>query len=105
MPRTGGRHQWVGARERRSGRFIGVGGAPAGAALRAGDLVVGIVRRPDPLPCPNCAVGEWDMCRNGNYTERGIKQRDGYGAEQYRLEPDFAVPVAGSLGTLAVLLE
>ena len=30
---------------------------------------------PDPVPCPNCAVGEWDMCRNGQYTERGIKQR------------------------------
>ena len=34
-------------------------------ALQKGDLVVGIVRRPDPVPCPNCAVGEWDMCRNG----------------------------------------
>ena len=42
--------------------------------LKKGDLVVGIVRRPDPVPCPNCAVGEWDMCRNGQYTERGIKQ-------------------------------
>ena len=38
----------------------------------------GIVRRPDPVPCPNCAVGEWDMCRNGLYTERGIKELDGY---------------------------
>lgn len=43
--------------------------------LKKGDLVVGIVRRPDPVPCPNCAVGEWDMCRNGQYTERGIKSR------------------------------
>jgi threonine dehydrogenase-like Zn-dependent dehydrogenase len=46
--------------------------------LKKGDLVVGIVRRPDPVPCPNCAVGEWDMCRNGQYTERGIKQIDGF---------------------------
>ena len=45
--------------------------------LQKGDVVVGIVRRPDPVPCPNCAAGEWDMCRNGQYTERGIKQRDG----------------------------
>ena len=44
------------------------------SGLKKGDLVVGIVRRPDPVPCPNCAVGEWDMCRNGQYTERGIKQ-------------------------------
>src|SRR5690349_8281338 len=37
-------------------------------ALAAGDLVVGIVRRPDPVPCPPCGAGEWDMCRNGQYT-------------------------------------
>jgi threonine dehydrogenase-like Zn-dependent dehydrogenase len=29
---------------------------PAGR-LKKGDLVVGIVRRPDSVPCPNCAVG------------------------------------------------
>ena len=49
-----------------------------------GDLVVGIVRRPDPMPCSNCAVGEWDMCRNGQYTERGIKEIDGYMSERWR---------------------
>ena len=43
--------------------------APTGSGFAPGDLVVGIVRRPDPEPCLNCAVGEWDMCRNGNYTE------------------------------------
>ena len=26
-------------------------------SVKAGDLIVGIVRRPDPVPCPNCAVG------------------------------------------------
>ena len=41
--------------------------APTGR-VGAGDLVVAIVRRPDPVPCPNCAIGEWDMCRNGRYT-------------------------------------
>ena len=40
--------------------------------LKKDDLVVGIVRRPDPVPCSNCAVGEWDMCSNGQYTELGI---------------------------------
>ena len=34
--------------------------APAGCDFTPGDLVVGIVRRPDPVPCPCCAVGEWD---------------------------------------------
>ena len=79
--------------------------APTGVTVRPGDLVVGIVRRPDPVPCPNCAVGEWDMCRNGRYTERGIKQRDGYCAERYRLEPEFVVAVPPALGFLGVLLE
>jgi threonine dehydrogenase-like Zn-dependent dehydrogenase len=51
---------------------------PGRSGLAVGDHVVGIVRRPDPLPCPNCAVGEWDVCSNGGYTERGIKQVDGF---------------------------
>jgi threonine dehydrogenase-like Zn-dependent dehydrogenase len=79
--------------------------APPGSGLSAGDLVVGIVRRPDPVPCSNCAVGEWDFCRNGQYTERGIKERDGYCSERYRIEPDFVVKVDPSLGHLGVLLE
>ncbi len=79
--------------------------APEGSGLAAGDLVVGIVRRPDPLPCPNCAVGQWDMCRNGNYTEWGIKAHHGYARERYRITPDFLVKVAPELGDLGVLLE
>ncbi len=79
--------------------------APADAGVKPGDLVVGIVRRPDPVPCPACAAGEWDMCRNGQYTERGIKQRNGYGAEYFRLEPDFTIPIDPALGHLGVLLE
>ncbi|HVW01437.1 MAG TPA: glucose 1-dehydrogenase [Planctomycetaceae bacterium] len=79
--------------------------APTGGELKAGDLVVGIVRRPDPVPCPNCAVGEWDMCRNGKYTERGIKEHDGYCSERYRIHPEFAVKVDPKLGRLGVLLE
>jgi threonine dehydrogenase-like Zn-dependent dehydrogenase len=79
--------------------------APSGARFRRGDLVVPIVRRPDPVPCRPCASGEWDMCRNGKYTERGIKERDGFGSERYRLEPEFAVPVPATLGELGVLVE
>lgn len=73
--------------------------------VKKGELVVGIVRRPDPVPCPNCAVGEWDMCRNGQYTERGIKQIDGYMSEHWRIEPDYAIKIDPSLGLLGVLLE
>lgn len=78
---------------------------PEGSGLVAGDLVVGIVRRPDPVPCANCAAGEWDMCRNGRYTEHGIKGLDGYAQERFRLEPEFAVKVDPGLGDLGVLLE
>ncbi len=79
--------------------------APQSSGLKPGDLVVGIVRRPDPLPCPACAAGEWDMCRNGRYTERGIKERHGYGAELFRIEPEFAIKIDPALGILGVLLE
>jgi threonine dehydrogenase-like Zn-dependent dehydrogenase len=70
-----------------------------------GQLVAGIVRRPDPVPCACCANGEWDMCRNGQYTERGIKALDGYGAELVTIEEEFAIPVPDELGTLGVLTE
>jgi glucose 1-dehydrogenase len=79
--------------------------SPAGAHVAVGDLVVGIVRRPDPVPCANCAVGEWDFCHNGQYTERGIKSRDGYCSERYRIHPDFAVKIDPALGPLGVLME
>ena len=83
------------------GRVVDPG--PSGFAV--GEHVVGIVRRPDPVPCPNCAVGEWDMCSNGGYTERGIKQVDGFMAERWRIEPEYAVKVDKSLDVLGVLLE
>jgi threonine dehydrogenase-like Zn-dependent dehydrogenase len=79
--------------------------APAGSGFRTGDLVVGVVRHPDPVPCANCAVGEWDMCRNGRYTERGIRQADGFSAERWRSDPGFTVAVDPALGLAAVLLE
>jgi glucose 1-dehydrogenase len=79
--------------------------APTASGFAPGDLIVGIVRRPDPVPCCACAVDEWDMCRNGLYTERGIKERHGYGSERFRIEPDFAVRIDPALGLLGVLLE
>ena len=79
--------------------------APAGAPVQPGDLVVGIVRRPDPVPCQACAVGQWDFCENGQYTERGIKGLDGYGAARWRIEPRFAIPVPPRLADTGVLTE
>lgn len=79
--------------------------APADSGLAEGDLVVGIVRRPDPVPCRYCAADEWDMCANGRYTERGIKEIDGFGSDYFRIEPEFAVRVDSALGLLGVLVE
>ena len=79
--------------------------APAGSDLAAGDLVVGIVRQPDPEPCVSCAAGEWDMCRNGRYTEHGIKQLDGFMRECYGIDPGFAVKLDPALERTGVLLE
>jgi threonine dehydrogenase-like Zn-dependent dehydrogenase len=78
---------------------------PGPSNLSKGDLVVGIVRRPDPVPCPSCAVGEWDMCRNGQYTERGIKSIDGFMSQRWRIEPDYVTVLDPSLDLLGVLLE
>jgi threonine dehydrogenase-like Zn-dependent dehydrogenase len=79
--------------------------APGGSPVGAGDYVVGIVRRPDPVPCACCAVDQWDFCRNGQYTERGIKQHDGYGSQRWRVPAKFAVPVPKGLDELGVLTE
>ena len=72
--------------------------------LQAGDLIVGIVRHPDPVPCGNCAVCEWDMCRNGQHTERGIKEIDGFMSERLRIEPGYFTKVDLRLGILGMLL-
>ena len=79
--------------------------APADSGFSPGDLVVGIVRRPDAVPCPNCEIGEWDMCRNGQYTERGIKDRHGFASERYRIRPEYAVKLDPALHRVGVLLE
>lgn len=79
--------------------------APRGSGFTPGDFVVGIVRRPDRDPCPACAAGDWDMCLNGRYTERGIMARHGYASERYRIHPEYLVAVDPGLGALGVLLE
>ena len=79
--------------------------APEGSGFAPGDLVAPIVRRPDPVPCPNCAIGEWDMCRNGRFTEAGIRGLDGYAAGRFALDPEFAIRTDESLGLLGVLIE
>jgi len=79
--------------------------APSGSSLKTGDLVVGIVRRPDPVPCYACAQGEWDACRNGEYTEHGIKSLHGFMRERYRADEAALMAVDASLEHRGVLME
>jgi len=78
---------------------------PEDAGVEPGDLVVGVVRHPDPEPCVCCARGEWDFCRNGGYKEHGIKERHGFGSERWRVEPEFAVRIDPALEDVGVLME
>lgn len=82
-----------------------VSAAPQGSDFAEGDLVVGVVRRPDPVPCGACAHGEFDMCRNGEYTERGIKQLHGYGSERWTVDQDYVVKLDPRLSEVGMLLE
>ncbi|MBB5954562.1 threonine dehydrogenase-like Zn-dependent dehydrogenase [Saccharothrix tamanrassetensis] len=84
------------------GRVVG---APDGSGFEVGDLIAGVVRRPDPEPCPACAVDAWDFCQNGGYRERGIKELDGYGMRRWSVPAEFAVRLDPALGDLGVLTE
>lgn len=79
--------------------------APPDSGFSAGDLVAGVVRRPDPVPCGACVVGEFDMCRNGLYTEHGIKEIDGFASELWCVEPERAVRLDPVLDHVGVLVE
>jgi threonine dehydrogenase-like Zn-dependent dehydrogenase len=79
--------------------------APDDSDFSDGDLVVGIVRRPDPVPCGACARGQFDMCRNGRYTERGIKQIHGYASELWTVEEGYAVTLDPRLADVGMLME
>jgi threonine dehydrogenase-like Zn-dependent dehydrogenase len=73
--------------------------AEASTGLLPGDLVAGIVRRRDPVPCPACAAGDWDMYSNGLYTDRGIKARHGFAFERFRSHSENWVKVDPALGS------
>ncbi|SDF82617.1 Threonine dehydrogenase [Lentzea fradiae] len=72
----------------------------SGPGFDPGTLVAGVVRRPDPVPCVACARGEFDMCRNGRYTERGITGVDGYASTLWTVPASYAVAVGSETGVL-----
>jgi threonine dehydrogenase-like Zn-dependent dehydrogenase len=45
------------------------------------------------------------MCRNGRYTEHGIKGLHGFARDRYRAYPDSLVKLDPALGQLGILLE
>jgi hypothetical protein len=45
------------------------------------------------------------MCRNRQYTERGIKEIDGFMSECWRIEPGYFTKLDPPLGILGMLLE
>ncbi|MQY04677.1 glucose 1-dehydrogenase [Actinomadura macrotermitis] len=79
--------------------------APPGSGFAPGDLAVGVVRRPDPVPCGACAHGQFDMCRNGRYRERGIKELDGYASQAWTVPADYAVRLDKDLADVGMLME
>lgn len=73
-------------------------------ALKVGDLVVIMVRRPC-SECEMCKKGCSDMCQSGNYTERGIKGRHGFHQEFVIDEEKYMIRVPPMLLGTAVLTE
>ncbi|MBI2165105.1 MAG: alcohol dehydrogenase catalytic domain-containing protein [Chloroflexi bacterium] len=84
------------------GRVVQVG--PEVRSARPGDLVTATVRRSCGI-CISCARDEPDMCYTGLFTERGIKEADGFMTEFIVEEERHLVPVPPDLADLAVLVQ
>jgi threonine dehydrogenase-like Zn-dependent dehydrogenase len=75
-------------------------------ALKPGDLVVALVRRPCPhAECLPCRADRSDFCHTGDYTERGIKEAHGFLTEYAVDDERFLVRVPRALADVAVLIE
>lgn len=74
--------------------------------LKAGDLVVPVVRHPCPDPdCRACRAGQQDFCFTGTYTERGIQGLHGYMREIVIDDARYLNLVPMELRNVAVLTE
>src|SRR5215471_18050374 len=75
-------------------------------SLRPGDLVVAMVRRPCSQPeCRPCRAGRSDFCITGHFTERGIKEADGFLTTYALDDEEYLVEVPKPLVDVAVLIE
>lgn len=84
------------------GQVVAVGAAVT--TVKPGDYAVFSVRR-GCGHCQACALNRSDMCDSGDYTERGIKGRDGYQAEYVVDREQYVVKVPEKLAALGVLTE
>jgi threonine dehydrogenase-like Zn-dependent dehydrogenase len=84
------------------GQVVGIGSGVT--AVRPGDYAVFSVRR-GCGHCPACAMDRSDMCQSGDYTERGIKGRDGYQAEYVVDREQYVVKIPGEMAAIGVLTE
>jgi len=84
------------------GQVLQVGDAVK--SVRPGDLAVLTVRR-GCQHCPACGMNRSDMCYTGEYTERGIKGRDGYQTEYVVDKEQYLVHLPKQMAGFGVLTE
>jgi threonine dehydrogenase-like Zn-dependent dehydrogenase len=86
------------------GEVVDVG--PSVLPLKPGDLVAFTVRRPcKDAGCMACRAGRQDFCQTGRFTERGIKEADGFLTELVVEDERYLVPLPRALREVGVLIE
>jgi glucose 1-dehydrogenase len=79
---------------------------PKVSRVKAGDLVVPMVRRPCPHDdCVACRADRQDFCFTGEFQERGIKERHGFMAQFVVDDEKYMNPVPREMRDVAVLVE
>ncbi len=72
--------------------------------VKPGDFALFVVRRDCGLGF-DCCKDRSDMCCSGNYTERGIRARDGYMAEFVVDKEKYCIKIPNSIADVGVLTE
>ena len=102
IPPKGSEHLVIGHES--LGEVVEVGSAVS--KVKAGDLVVVMVRRPcDREECVPCRAGRPDFCSTGEHVERGINGIHGFMTEYVVDDEKWLVPVPKALRDVAVLVE
>jgi threonine dehydrogenase-like Zn-dependent dehydrogenase len=76
------------------------------SGFAVGELATLLVRRPcGQSDCHHCREGRQDFCSTGRYTERGIREADGYLCEYVVENARYVVPVPHNCRAYGVLVE